>query len=79
MVETVYEREFLVKNNNTPSCSGFTHRSINKLVGAKATPDILNIETNHFKRDLKKSTRDIIPLLEYQLWFVCFLLSIILL
>jgi hypothetical protein len=72
MVETVYEREYIVKNNNTPSYSGFTHRSINKLVSAKATPDILNIETNHFKRDLKKSTRDIIPLLEYQLWFVCF-------
>ncbi len=71
-METVYEREFVTKSSNLPSFTGFTDRPINRLINAKATPDILNIETNHFKRDLQKTTKDIIPLLEYQLWLVSF-------
>ena len=75
-MDTVYDREFVTSSGNMPMLSGFTNRSINKLVSTKTTPDILNIETNHFKRDLKKSTREIIPLLEYQLWYLKFYFNV---
>lgn len=66
-METVYEREFILKPVNT-SLTGFSSRSINKLVTTKQPQTILNIEVNHLKRDFKKNTHEIMPLLEYQLW-----------
>lgn len=66
-METISQRDFLSKNAQVP-LPGFTDKSINKLVTIKQSPNLLNIETNHLKRDFLKNTRDIIPLLEYQLW-----------
>lgn len=66
-MESLNKREFLLKSPSHP-LTGFTEKPINRLVNSKQTPTILNIETNHIKRDLKKGIRDIVPLLEYQLW-----------
>jgi hypothetical protein len=69
-MEGVYEREFLLpkRANTCSSLPGFNNRSINKLALEKPSPNSLNIETNHLKRDLKKNFKQIVPLLEYQLW-----------
>lgn len=66
-IETVYEREFLSNNKNVP-LSGFTSRSINRLVKTKQPVTMLRIEANHLKRDIKRSENNIVPLLEYELW-----------
>ena len=63
----VYEREFLFKDPYVP-LQGFTSKPINRLVSVKPTPNILTIESNHLKRNLKRDSKDITPLLEYQLW-----------
>ena len=66
-METVFQREFLYKSANVP-LTGFKEKPVNRLVNYKQPPSILNIETNHLKREFAKETRDIVPLLEYQLW-----------
>ena len=68
-METVYEREFITKSLDTPlHLPGFSQRCINRLVTTRQPQTVLNIETNHIKRELKKNPSDIVPLLEYQLW-----------
>lgn len=62
------EREFLSDSKNYLSLTGFTEKPINRLANTKQTPTILDIETSHLKREIKKDLRDIVPLLEYQLW-----------
>lgn len=66
-METVFQREYLYKNAHVP-LTGFKDKPINRLVSHKQTPSVLNIEVNHLKRDFSKDSRDIVPLLEYQLW-----------
>lgn len=63
----IKEKEYLI---STPriSLTGFTEKPINRLASTKFQPNILTIETNHVKRNLKKNIKDINPLLEYQLW-----------
>ncbi len=63
----VYEREFLAKDVEVP-LKGFSERPINRLVSSKPIPNILNIEANHLTRNLKRDERDIVPLLDYQMW-----------
>jgi hypothetical protein len=68
-METVYEREFISQSLDMPNyLPGFSSRPINRLVTTKQPQTILNIETNHIKREFKKKPSDIVPLLEYQLW-----------
>ena len=68
-METVYEREFLVKPTEAGlSLPGFASRYISRLAYEKPTPNALTIETNHLKRDMKRNIKNIVPLLEYQLW-----------
>ncbi len=68
-METVYEREFVTKSLDSPNhLSGFTSRPINRLATTKQPQTILNIETNHIKREFAKKTNEIVPMLEYQLW-----------
>lgn len=64
---SVYEREFLSKDKAVP-LMGFKEKPINRLVSSKPIPNILNIESNHLKRNFKHDARDVVPLLEYQLW-----------
>jgi hypothetical protein len=64
---SVYEREFLYKDKDF-RLDGFNQKPINRLVSAKPIPNILNIESNHLKRNFNKDIKDILPLLEYQLW-----------
>lgn len=66
-MESIFEREYLYKRADVP-LSGFKDKPINRLVSYKQPPNILNIEANHLKRDFPKDMRDIVPLLEYQLW-----------
>lgn len=66
-METLSEREYLQRSTDVP-LTGFKEKSINRLINSKQTPSILNIETNHIKRDFKRDIKDIVPLIEYQLW-----------
>ena len=78
METNIYEREYLLKHTNVPF-TGFTNRAPATVLGALAATashvatsrpatDILSIETNHLKRDMKKNLNEAVPLLEYQLW-----------
>ena len=66
-MDSVFEREYLYKPADVP-LTGFKEKPINRLSTLKQTPSVLAIEANHLKRDFPKDTRDIVPLLEYQLW-----------
>ncbi|CAF0887070.1 unnamed protein product [Brachionus calyciflorus] len=61
------EKEYLFSSPQIP-LSGFTDKPINRLVNTRIKPSILSIETNHVKRELKKTIKDISPLVEHQLW-----------
>ena len=69
-MDTVYEREFVAKplDLSAHHLSGFSSRPINRLVTTRQPQTVLNIETNHIKREFRKKPSDIVPLLEYQLW-----------
>ncbi|RNA00078.1 hypothetical protein BpHYR1_014864 [Brachionus plicatilis] len=64
---TVNNKEFIGPSPRIP-LTGFTEKPINRLASTRLQPNILTIETNHVKRDIKKNVREINPLLEYQLW-----------
>lgn len=63
----INEKEYL-NSNPRISLTGFTEKPINRLASTRFQPNILTIETNHVKRNLKRNIKDINPLLEYQLW-----------
>jgi hypothetical protein len=59
---SVYKREFI---HDLPQIKdvGFMNRSINRLATTKQPVNILNIEANHLKREIKHETNNIRPLL----------------
>lgn len=68
-METTYHRQYLTKPTmSNHSCPGFNQHAINRLAIERPSANSLTIETNRIKRDMKKTTKNIVPLLEYQLW-----------
>ncbi len=68
-METLYHREYLPQYTfSTDSYPGFVQHPINRLAFQRPPATSLSLETNRIKRDMSRTTKNIVPLLEYQLW-----------
>ena len=70
-METVVQREYILKPNINLLLPGFSNRSsINEnTFYNQPYRDRLKLETNHIKREMKRNFNRIMPLLEYQVTF----------
>jgi hypothetical protein len=70
-METVVQREYILKPNINLLLPGFSNRSSMNENTFYNQPyrDRLKLETNHIKREMKRNFNRIMPLLEYQVTF----------